>query len=110
MITGYELQDGQCVTLWESVAIEQVIQNYIPEAGPTVMVSVTAATATMFALYARSLASILQKAAKPVTKKVVRKINQRLGHMEKRESVRERRSDQRYRNAAIRDLRRSLGR
>jgi hypothetical protein len=110
VITGYELQDGQCVTLWESVAIEQVVRNYIPEAGPTVMVSITAATATMFALYARSLASILQKAAKPVTKKVVKKINQRLGHMEKRESVRERRSAQRYRNEEIRDLRRALGR
>ena len=110
MITGYELQDGQCVTLWESVAIEQVVRNYIPEAGPTVMVSITAATATMFALYARSLASILQKAAKPVTKKVVKKINQGLGRTEKRESVRERRSAQRYLNEEIRDLRRALGR
>ena len=110
VITGYELQDGQCVTLWESVAIEQVVRNYIPEAGPTVMVSITAATATMFALYARSISSILQKAAKPVTKKVVKKINRSLGHKEKRESVRERRSEQRYRNEAIRDLRRSLGR
>ena len=110
IIKGYELQDGQCVTLWDTVPVEQVIRSYIPEAGPTVMVSATAAIATVTAIYAKSISAVLQKVAKPVTKKVVKKINQRLGRKDKPESVSERRSAQRYRNEAIRDLRRSLGR
>lgn len=109
VIAGYELQEGQCVTLWDPVPVDQIVRNYIPDAGPTVVVSLTAGVATMVAIYSRSLASILQKVAKPVTKKAVKKINQALGRTERLESVSERRADQRLRNEAIRDLRRALG-
>ena len=57
----------------------------------------------------KGIKKTVKKVARGV-KKVVKKINQSLGRTEKLESVSERRSAQRYRNEAIRDLRRSLGR
>ena len=62
------------------------------------------------AIFAKPVASVLQKLAKPVTKKVVKRFDQRLGRKEKRGSLQERRAAQRDRNAAIHDLRRALGR
>ena len=109
VLAGYELQDGKCVKIWDPVPIGQVIQNYVPQAGPTVSVALTAAFATTTAIFAKPIASVLQKLAKPLTKKVVKKVNQKLGRKEKLESLRERRVIQRHRNQAIRDLRRALG-
>lgn len=109
VLAGYELQDGKCVKLWDPVPVGQVIQNYVPDAGPTVSVALTAAIATTVAIFAKPIASVLQKLAKPLTKKVVKKINQKLGRKAKLESLQERRSAQRHRNSAIRDLRRALG-
>ena len=109
ILVGYELQDGQCVKVWDSVPVGQVIKNYVPDAGPTVSIALTAAFATTSAIFAKPIASVLQKLAKPVTKKVVKKVNQRLGRKAKPESLQERRSAQRHRNQAIRDLRRALG-
>ena len=109
VLAGYELQDGKCVKLWDPVPVSQVINNYLPEAGPLTSVSLTAAVATTTAIFAKPIASVLQKLAKPLTKKVVKKINQKLGRKEKLESLQERRAQQRHRNQAIRDLRRALG-
>ena len=109
VLAGYELQDGKCVKIWDPVPIGQVIQNYVPPAGPTVSVALTAALATTVAIFAKPIASVLQKLAKPLTKKVVKKINQKLGRKEKLESLQQRRVIQRHRNQAIRDLRRALG-
>jgi hypothetical protein len=109
ILAGYELQDGKCIKIWDPVPVGQVFNNYLPDAGPTMSVALTAAFATTVAIFAKPIASMLQKLAKPVTKKVVKKINQKLGRMEKLESLQERRSAQRHRNQAIRDLRRALG-
>ena len=109
VLAGYELQDGKCVKIWDPVPVSQVVNNYLPDAGPTISIALTAAFATTVAIFAKPIASILQKLAKPVTKKVVKKINQKLGRVEKLESLQERRSAQRHRNQAIRDLRRALG-
>lgn len=109
VLAGYELQDGKCVKLWDSVPIRQVVNNYVPEAGPTVSVALTAAIATTVAIFAKPIASLLQKLAKPLTKKVVKKVNQKLGRKVKPESLQQRRVIQRHRNQAIRDLRRALG-
>ena len=109
VLAGYELQDGKCVKLWDSVPVGQVINNYVPDAGPTVSIALTAAFATTVAIFAKPIASLLQKLAKPLTKKVVKKINQKLGRKEKLESLQQRRVIQRHRNQAIRDLRRALG-
>ena len=109
VLAGYELQDGKCVKLWDPVPIGQVVSNYVPDAGPTASVALTAAFATTVAIFAKPIASVLQKLAKPLTKKVVKKINQKLGRKAKLESLQERRALQRHRNQAIRDLRRALG-
>ena len=109
VLAGYELQDGNCVKLWDPVPIGQVINNYVPDAGPTVSVALTAAFATTIAIFAKPIASVLQKLAKPLTKKVVKKVNQKLGRKVKPESLQQRRVVQRHRNQAIRDLRRALG-
>ncbi len=109
ILASYELQGGECVKIWDPVPVGQVIDNYVPDAGPTVSVALTAAIATSVAIFAKPIASVLQKLAKPVTKKVVKKISQKLGRKAKLESLQERRSAQRHRNQAIRDLRRALG-
>jgi len=109
VLAGYELQDGKCVKLWDSVPVRQVVNNYVPDAGPTVSIALTAAFATTVAIFAKPIASLLQKLAKPLTKKVVKKINQKLGRKVKPESLQQRRVIQRHRNQAIRDLRRALG-
>lgn len=109
VLAGYELQDGKCVKLWDPVPISQVVNNYVPAAGPTVSVALTAAIATTVAIFAKPMASLLQKLAKPLTKKVVKKVNQKLGRKVKPESLQQRRVIQRHRNQAIRDLRRALG-
>jgi len=109
VLAGYELQDGKCVKLWDPVPMGQVINNYVPDAAPTVSVALTAAFATTAAIFAKPIASVLQKLAKPLTKKVVKKINQKLGRKVKPESLQQRRVIQRHRNQAIRDLRRALG-
>ena len=109
VLAGYELQDGKCVKIWDPVPVRQVIQNYVPDAGPTVSVALTAAFATTVAIFAKPTASVLQKLVKPLTKKVVKKINQKLGRKVEPESLQQRRAIQRHRNQAIRDLRRALG-
>jgi hypothetical protein len=109
VLAGYELQDGKCVKIWDPVPVGQVIQNYVPPAGPTISVALTAAFATTAAIFAKPIASVLQKLAKPLTKKVVKKVNQKLGRKVKPESLQQRRVIQRHRNQAIRDLRRALG-
>jgi hypothetical protein len=109
VLAGYQLQDGECVKLWDPVPIGQVINNYVPDAGPTVSIALTAAIATTVAIFAKPIASLLQKLAKPLTKKVVKKVNQKLGRKVKPESLQQRRVVQRHRNQAIRDLRRALG-
>ena len=109
VLAGYELKDGKCVKIWDPVPVNQVIDNYVPDAGPTVSIGLTAAFATTVAIFAKPIASVLQKLAKPLTKKVVKKINQKLGRKVKPESLQQRRVIQRHRNQAIRDLRRALG-
>jgi hypothetical protein len=109
VLAGYELKDGKCVKLWDPVPVRQIIDNYVPDAAPTVSVALTAAIATTVAIFAKPIASVLQKLAKPLTKKVVKKVNQKLGRKEKLESLQQRRVIQRHRNQAIRDLRRALG-
>ena len=109
VLAGYELQGGKCVKLWDPVPVGQVINNYVPDAAPTISIALTAAFATATAIFAKPIASLLQKLAKPLTKKVVKKINQKLGRKVKPESLQQRRVIQRHRNQAIRDLRRALG-
>ena len=106
VLAGYELRDGKCVTLWDPVPVAQVVNNYVPDVGPTVSVAVTAAFATTAAIMSKPIASVLQKLAKPITKKVVKKL---LLRKEKPVSLRERILAQRDRNRALMALRRAVG-
>ena len=106
VLAGYELQGGKCVALWDPVPVAQIVNNYVPDVGPTVSVAVTAAFATTAAILSKPIASVLQKLAKPITKKVVKKL---LLKKEKPVSLRERILAQRDRNRALMALRRALG-
>ena len=106
VLAGYELRDGKCITLWDPVPVAQVVNNYVPDVGPTVSVAVTAAFATTAAILSKPIASVLQKLAKPITKKVVKKL---LLKKEKPVSLRERILAQRDRNRALMALRRAVG-
>ena len=106
VLAGYELQDGKCVALWDPVPVAQVVNNYVPDVGPTVSVAVTAAFATTAAILSKPIASVLQKLIKPITKKVVKKL---LLKKEKPVSLRERILAQRDRNRALMALRRAVG-
>ena len=57
-------KDGKCVKLWDPVPVGQVINNYVPDAGPTVSVALTAAIATTVAIFAKPIASVLAEAGK----------------------------------------------
>jgi len=106
VLAGYELRDGKCIALWDPVPVAQVVNNYVPDVGPTVSVAVTAAFATTAAILSKPIASVLQKLAKPITKKVVKKL---LLKKEKPVSLRERILAQRDRNRALMALRRAVG-
>ena len=106
VLAGYELQDGECVKTWASVPVSQVVDNYIPDVGPTTSVALTAAFATTAAILSKPIASVLQKLAKPITKKVVKKL---LLKKEVPVSLRERILAQRDRNRALMALRRAVG-
>ncbi len=91
VLAGYELKDGKCVKIWDPVPVGQVFNNYVPDAGPTVSIALTAAFATTVAIFAKPLASPLHKLAKPLPTKVVTKLNPQLGPKDKRELLQERR-------------------
>lgn len=106
VLAGYELQDGDCVKTWASVPVSQVVNNYLPEVGPTFSVALTAAFATTAAILSKPIASVLQKLTKPITKKVVKKL---LFKKDVPVSLRERILAQRDRNRALMALRRAVG-
>ncbi len=106
VLAGYKLQDGECVKTWASVPVSQVVDNYLPDVGPTTSVALTAAFATTAAILSKPIASVLQKLAKPITKKVVKKL---LLKKEVPVSLSERILAQRDRNRALMALRRAVG-
>lgn len=102
-VSGYELQNGICVTLYEDIPLTA---QYLPSAQVASTTAVIAVTATSSALLAKPLADLLLKVFKPVIKKVITKISKLRGKKVKIESLRERRDLQRERSRAIRTLRR----
>jgi|TARA_Y100000033_G_scaffold50007_1_gene59465 hypothetical protein len=80
------------------------VEVYLP---PVETVSTTASiavVATTSALLAKPFADLLLRLIKPTVKKVITKLNQKLGKTVKVESLRERRGQQRSRNKAVRIL------
>ena len=69
--------DGKiCETIWEPVT---VIDQYLPTMGTVTTTATIGAVAATSALLAKPLADLLLKVLKPITKKIVGKVNQILG-------------------------------
>ena len=102
-VSGYELQNGVCVTLYEDIPLTA---QYLPAPQVAATTAVIAVTATSSALLAKPLADLLLKVFKPVIKKVITKISKLRGKKVKIDSLKERRDLQRERSQAIRTLRR----
>ena len=102
-VSGFELQNGICVTLYEDIPLTA---QYLPAPQIAATTAGIAVVATSSALLAKPLADLLLKVFKPVIKKVIAKISKIRGKKVKIESLKERRDLQRERSQAIRTLRR----
>ena len=102
-VSGFELQNGICVTLYEDIPLTA---QYLPAPQIAATTAGIAVVATSSALLAKPLADLLLKVIKPVIKKVIAKISKLRGKQVKIESLKERRDLQRERSQAIRTLRR----
>ena len=103
-IVGYELVGKECLMVTEDLTIPDQIVSNIPNPGMVTTTASIAVVATTSALLAKPFADLLLRAVKPTVKKVLKKIASLRGKNVKIESVRERRSEQRLRNSAIRKL------
>ena len=102
-VSGFELQNGICVTLYEDIPWQA---QYLPAPQVAATTATIAVVATSSALLAKPLADLLLKVFKPVIKKVITKVSKIRGKKVKIESLKERRDLQRERSRAIRTLRR----
>ena len=84
--------DGKiCETIWEPVT---VVDMYLPTVGTITTTATIGAVAATSALLAKPLADLLLKVLKPITKKIVGKVNQMLGRQTRRPSRSEVLADQ----------------
>ena len=102
-VSGFELQNGICVTLYEDIPWTA---QYLPAPQVAATTATIAVVATSSALLAKPLADLLLKVFKPVIKKVITKVSKLRGKKVKIDSLKERRDLQRERSQAIRTLRR----
>jgi len=107
-VTEYKLIGNECVQITEAVPLPQQIVAGLPSGGQVMTTGGIAVVATASALMAKPLADILLKVVKPTVKKVMKKIAKIRGKEIKELSVAERRLEQRDRNHAIMELRRTL--
>jgi hypothetical protein len=107
-ISGYEIQNNRCVTLYEEVPIINQVVAALPSTGAVTTTASIAVVATSSALLAKPLADILLKVIKPTIKTLMKKIQKLRGKPPKVESRMERILAQRDRNRAIRTLRTAL--
>ena len=78
-ISGYELQNGRCITLYEEVPIVQQVVAALPTAGAVTTTASIALVATTSAVLAKPLADLILKAIKPLIKTAMKKIQKLLG-------------------------------
>ena len=95
VVIGYEVVDGKCEAIYEPLGIPTIIGNYLPGAPVVVTTGAIAAVATTAALFSKPLGDFLLKAVKPIVKKTIKKIKEKLGKKTKVESVFERQKFQR---------------
>tara|TARA_E500000305_G_scaffold45846_1_gene35685 strand:- start:275 stop:835 length:561 start_codon:yes stop_codon:yes gene_type:complete len=90
-ISGYEIQDGKCVVLYESIKLPEQMINAVPSLPAATAVALTATVGV-----AAGLATpFLLKVIKPVVKKVLTKVSKAFGKKAPLLSVAERRKAQR---------------
>ena len=107
-ISGYEIQNNRCITLYEDVPIINQVITSLPSAGAVTTTASIAVVATSSALLAKPLADLLLKVIKPTIKTLMKKLQKLRGKPPKAESRMERILAQRDRNRAIRTLRTAL--
>lgn len=95
VITGYEMVDGKCEPQLELLPFPTIIGNYLPGAPVVMTTAAIAAVATTSAIVAKPLGDFLLKAVKPIVKKTIKKINEKLGRQVVIESAFDRRKGQR---------------
>ena len=100
-VSGYEIQDGICVTLWEDIPF---VSQYLPAPQVATTTAAIAVTAASSALLAKPLADLLLKAFKPIVNKVIAKVKKILGESSPILSAKERRAQQRISSHALRKL------
>ena len=108
-ISGYEIQNQRCVTLYEEVPVINQVVAALPSAGAVTTTTSIAVVATTSAVLAKPLADLVLKVIKPVVKTLLKKIAKIRGKKEKVLSFRERLLSQRERNRTVMELQRALG-
>ena len=78
-ISGYEVQNGRCITLYEEIPIVEQIIDSLPTAGAVTTTASIALVATTSAVLAKPLADLILKAIKPLIKTAIKKIQKLLG-------------------------------
>ena len=104
IVTGYRLVGKECIQITETLSLPAQIVGNIPSAGAVTATASIAVVATTSALLAKPLADLLLKVVKPTIKKVIKKIATIRGKTQPKESVKDRRDQQRVRSHAIRKL------
>ncbi len=108
-VTGYKLSVDKltCITEWEDVPF---IDEYLPSIGVVTTTAGIAAVATTSALLAKPIADLLLKVIKPIVKKTIAKIKEKLGKKPPTLSLNERKIKQREANEGIKAARKLKGR
>mgnify|MGYP003115873897 CR=1 FL=1 len=104
IVTEYRLVGKECIQITETLSLPAQIVGNIPSAGAVTATASIAVIATTSALLAKPLADLLLKVVKPTVKKVIKKITTLRGKTPPKESVKDRRDQQRIRSHAIRKL------
>jgi len=78
-ISGYEVQNNRCVTLYEEIPIIQQVVDALPTAGAVTTTASIALVATSSAVLAKPLADLVLKAIKPLIKTAMKKVQKLLG-------------------------------
>jgi hypothetical protein len=95
VITGYERIDGECKAQLDPLDIPAILGNHLPGTPVVVTTATIAAVATTAAIFAKPLGDILLKVIKPLVKKTIKKIKEKLGKKNLVESAWQRRKFQR---------------
>ena len=90
-IAGYEIREGECKVLYESIPLPEQVVAAVPSLAEVTPVAITAAVGVSAGL----ATPLLLKAVKPAVKKIAKKIQGLLGRKGKPVSVFERRQAQR---------------